>query len=254
MGTSPPARKGILLLGVVLGLAIFAAGLALARTYLPEWREMRPLPRQVFRARFAETAARAGFVLDSGEPRVRLVTRSVLDYEPFRGMGDVGTKWLLATHTGIRVEVSQDVHHPGIRAEGRLMVDFSVDCRPQALIWTPRDFASVFNRHDPESDLRFANGVAPVLLNPGESLGPSRVDSFSTSPRLMIPIVGSSPEQHLMVLISAIGGSVGRRAGAVSEESLSTVETMLNRSIGHFAWRLFALLGALALFVGLAVK
>jgi serine phosphatase RsbU (regulator of sigma subunit) len=254
MTTPTPTRKGILLLGAVLGLAVFALGLALAEAYLPEWREMAPRPERVFRERFGELAARAGFVPGSDEPRVRLVTRSVLENEPFRAMGDGGTDWLLATHTGIRVEVFQEVHHPGIRTEGRLTVDFAMDARPQSLIWTTRDFSAVFKRHDSASDLRFATGVAPALLGPGESLGPARIDTFSTSPQLMIPVLGSSPPQYLMVLLSALGGTVGRRAGAISESSLAVVETMINRSLGQLAWRLLALFSVLGLFVGLAVK
>jgi serine phosphatase RsbU (regulator of sigma subunit) len=254
MATSPPTRTGILLLGAVLGLVAFGLGLALAEAYLPEWREVAPRPQQVYRERFGEIAAQAGFVPVRDEPQVRLVTRSVSEYEPFRALGDEGTDWLLATHTGIRVEAFQEMRHPGVRTEGRLSVDFAMDARPQALGLTTRDFASLFRRHDPASDLRFATGVAPTLLGAGESLGPARVDTFGTSPRLMIPIAGSSPPQHLLVMISALGGIVGRRAGTVTDASLAVVENLFNRILGQLGWRVFAFLSVLGLFVGLAVK
>jgi len=254
MGTSPPIPKGILLLGAFLGLAAFGLGLALAEIYLPEWREVAPQPERVFRERFSELVAQTGFLPVSGEPRVRLVTRSVLEYEPFRAMGERGKGLLFATHTGIRVEVSQKVSHPGIRTDGRVTVDFSVAARPQALIWTTRDFASIFKPHDAAADLRFASAMAPALLSPGESLGPARIDTFGITPRLMIPIVGSSPPQHLLVLLSTLGGTVGRRAGPVSGTALEFVQSQFDRIIGQFGWSLLALVGVLGLFVALAIK
>jgi serine phosphatase RsbU (regulator of sigma subunit) len=254
MGSSPPTRKGILLLGILLGLAVFAAGLAMARTYLPEWREMRPLPRQVFRARFGELAARAGFVLGSGEPQIRLATRGPLEYEPFRSLGDQGTDWLLATHTGIRVEVMQEAYHPATRAQGRLLVDFSLDARPHWLAWMTGDLVSLFKPHDPAADLRFAHAVMPGILGAGESLGPVRNDMLGTAPRLVAPIVGSSPPQRLLVMLSPLGGVAGRGAEAVSGVPPDTLETMLNRSATQSARHLFSILAVLVLFVALAIK
>jgi serine phosphatase RsbU (regulator of sigma subunit) len=254
MTTSPPTRQAVLLLGAVVGLLAFGLGLALAEAYLPEWREMAPRPERIFRERFGELAARAGFIPGSDEPRVQLVTRSVLEYEPFRDLGDAGTQWLLATHTGIRVEVVQKVHHPGIRSAGRLTLDFAVNAQPQSLTWTTRDFSSVFKRRDPASDLRFATGVAPALLGPGESLGPARADTFGNTPRLLIPLVGSSPPQHLMVLLAASSGVAGRRAGPITGAALESVESQFSRSIGQFGWSVLSLLGVLILFAALAIK
>ncbi|HEV7783912.1 MAG TPA: hypothetical protein VGQ28_01170, partial [Thermoanaerobaculia bacterium] len=254
MGSSPPVRKGILLLGIVLGLSAFAAGLALARTYLPEWREMRPRPRQVFRARFGELAVRAGFVLGSGEPQIRLATRGPLEYEPFRALGDRGTDWLLATHTGIRVEVMQEAYHPATRLRGRLLVDFSLDARPHWLAWMTGDLASLLKPHDPAADLRFAHAAMPGILGAGESLGPVRTDMLGTAPRLVAPIVGSSPPQRLLVMLSPLGGVAGRGAEAVSGVPPDSLETMLNRSATQSARHLFSILAVLVLFVALAIK
>ncbi len=254
MTTPLPARKGILLLGIALGLAVFAAGLTLAQAWLPEWREMRPVPRQVFRARFAELAARAGFVLGSGEPQIRLATRGPLEYEPFRTLGDRGTDWLLATHTGIRVEVMQKAYHTGTRTRGRLLVDFSLDARPHWLAWMTGDLVSLLKPHDPAADLRFAQQVMPVILGAGESLGPVRTDMLGTAPRLVAPIVGSSPPQRLLAMISPFGGVVGRRAEAVSGAPPDSLEDLLNRSAGQSARHILSILAVLVLFVALAIK
>lgn len=254
MTTPPPARRAILLLGIGLGLAVFAAGLALAHGFLPEWREMRPRSRQVFRASFAELAARAGFVLAAGEPQIRLATRGPLEFEPFRSLGDQGADWLLATHTGFRVEVMQEAYRPATRARGRLTVDFSLDDRPQWLSWMTGGFTSLLKPHDPEADLRFAHTVMPVILGPGESLGPVRTDNLGNSPYLVAPIAGSSPPQRLIVLPSAFGGSAGRRAEPAPGTLPDSLESIFNRSAGLFARIFLSLLGVLVLFAALAIK
>ncbi len=253
MGTLPPTRKS-LLLGIVLGLAAFAAGLALARTCLPEWREMRPLPRRVFRARFAELAARAGLVLEPGEPQIRLATRGALEFEPFRSLGDSGTDWLLATHTGFRVEVFQEARDTASRMQERLIADFSLDGRPQWVGWINGDLASLLKPHDPAADLRLASAVMPAILTPGESLGPVLTDAVGTSPRQTAPVLGSSPRQGLMVMISPTGGTAGRWAATVAGTSPEPMESRIDRNAGLFFRTVFALLAALVLFAILAIK
>ncbi len=254
MATSPPPRKGILLFGIALGLAVFAAGLALAEAYLPEWREIQPLPRQAFRERFGEVAARSGFVPEPGEPRIRLVTRGMVEYEPFRNLGDSGTDLLLATHTGIRVEVFQEASLPATRSRGRLTIDFSMDARPQSLNWLSRDWAALLRSSDPVADRRLVNSLAPAILGPGEALGPARSDTFGNSPRLVAPIVGSSPPQHLMVMISPISGFVGRRAGASTSGVMESFESLFYRSLGRYGSLFLTFLAVVGLFVALAIK
>jgi serine phosphatase RsbU (regulator of sigma subunit) len=254
MTTPLPARKGILLLGIVLGLAVFAAGLALAQTFLPEWREMRPRPRQVFRERFGELAARAGFALEPGEPQIRLVTRSSQEYEPYRTLGDRGTDWLLATHTGIRVEVAQTARHPEARREGRLAVDFSMDGRPQALTWTTGDIGAIFRPRDPAAGQSFAATLAQGLLGPGESLGPVRTDVLGDAARLVAPLVGSSPPQHVVAMLNALGGNLVRRAGAATGTASDAFQDQVERMISRVAWSFLILLLLLGLFVVLAIQ
>ncbi|HEV7506008.1 MAG TPA: PP2C family protein-serine/threonine phosphatase [Thermoanaerobaculia bacterium] len=253
MGTSPPTRK-VILLGIVFGLLVFAAGLMLARTYLPEWREIRPLPRQVFRASFGELVARAGFVLGSGEPRIRLATRGASEFEPFRPLGDRGTDWLLATHTGIRVEVQQEAYFPETRMQGRVIVDFSLDAKPQWISWTTNDFATLFKPHDPAADLRFASAIMPVVLGPGESLGPVRANMVGSDPHMMAPIVGSIPPQNVLLMIGGAGGTAGRRATTVRGSAPDSGEALFAHSISQFARAIFFLLAVLVLFVVLAIK
>ncbi|HSS50922.1 MAG TPA: hypothetical protein VLX28_18430, partial [Thermoanaerobaculia bacterium] len=252
MTTPLPARKGILLLGIVLGLAAFGAGLAMARAFLPEWREMRPLPRQVFRTRFGELAARARFSLEPGEPQIRLVTRSTPEYEPYRTLGDRGTDWLLATHTGIRVEVSQTARHPAATGEGRLVVDFSMAAQPQAITWMTRDLGALFRPRDPAAGESFAAALAQGLLGPGESLGPVRTDILGDAAQLAAPLVGSSPPQHVVATLNALGGNLVRRAGAATASD--TFQDQFERMIGRVAWSFLILLLLLGLFVALAIR
>jgi hypothetical protein len=254
MATSPPARKGILLLGIAVGLAAFALGLALAGRFLPEWRDNQPLPERVFRERFGEIAARGGLALGSDEPRVRLVTRSPLENEPFRTLGDEGAGWLLATRTAVRVEVSQPADHPESHRPGRLTIDFSLDGRPYLVVWTNRDLLTMFEVADPLAGVRFAERIAPGLLAPGESLGPARVDNFVNTPSLSLPILGSARPQHLQGLFTATDLILMRRAGAAAAHGSELFQAQLYRISGRFGWGALALLGVLGLFVALAVK
>ena len=215
---------------------------------------MRPLPRRVFRERFGELAARAGFALEPGEPRIRLVTRSPLEYEPYRALGDRGTDWLLATHTGIRVEVSQTARHSESRREGRLAVDFSTDGRPQALTWATGDVGALFRPPDPAAGQSFAVTLAQALLGPGESLGPVRTDVVGDSAQFVAPLVGSTPPQHVVALLNAVVANLSRRVGAATETASSAFQDQVERMIGRVAWNLLILLLLLGLFMALAIR
>ena len=102
MSPSVQTRRN-LLLGAVLGLLALAAGIALAERLLPEWRAGQPVAEAVYRARYREMAARAGIVLEPGEPELFLITRNAAQFEPYRPLGKDGPGWLLATHSAICV-------------------------------------------------------------------------------------------------------------------------------------------------------
>ena len=253
MGTSLPARKGILLTGIVLGLMIFAAGLALAGRFLPEWREGKPAPERVFRERFGELAARGGFVLGAGRPRVRLVTPVAYENEPSRPEGEQASRWLLATRTAVRVEVSQEARHPDKGKAGRLIFTFSLDGRPQQFLWVPRDLRSMFLPSDQKADVDRAIRLSSLVLAPGETLGTPRIDSFGNSVRLMIPIAGSAPPQHLLILASPTV-SAAREHGGMTMRAVARSQAQFDRALGIAARNLLAFLGVLGLFLALAVQ
>jgi serine phosphatase RsbU (regulator of sigma subunit) len=244
-----------LLLGISLGLLVFAAGAALAGAILPEWEAGRPQAKSLFRERYRELAARGGFVLQPGEPRVRLVTRGIEGGEPFRSLGDAASGWLRATRTAVRVEVFHGVVRSYDRSAGNLAADFSLDGRAQAVTWWSASLHTLFTASRPEDALPVAAALGPLLLHPEESLGPVGVpDLFLNQlPRVMVPIVGSAPPQFLVVMGK---GSVvaGRWAGPLTEEAPAAVDAYQGR-LAKRPWKaLIPLLPIAGLFLTLLIK
>jgi hypothetical protein len=251
MTTSVHTRRN-LLLGVVLGLLALVAGVALAETFLPEWKAGEPPDRALLRQRFRELAARAGLSLDAGEPEVVLLTRGPEQFEPFRSLGDEGTDWLLWTRAAIRAAVSHGVQDPEGR-RSRLAVDFSLDGQPQYLMSWPQSPISPFATVDAEKGTRTAERLAPLLLAPGETLGPKRQATIVTFPRLLYPIAGGRRPQHLVALVTQIV-FLGRRAGPLTEASAGEADAYVTWIFLAF-WRTLPLLLALGgLFVVLLLK
>src|SRR5262245_32019985 len=197
MRPSVPVRKTALLLGIAGGLLACAAGIGLATALLPEWRAGEPADRAQFRDRYRQLAARAGFVPASGEPRISLTTGVRRSYDVFQSRGE-GVAAQLAARTAIRVAAVQDVRGPEDWPEGNLGVQFSLDGEPLWLSWWDRSL-NPFVLPRPDEAIRRAERLAPLLLSSGESLGPRRLDYFAGTPRLLLPVAGSSPPQHLLV-------------------------------------------------------
>jgi Stage II sporulation protein E (SpoIIE) len=246
MTASAHTRRN-LLLGVVLGLLALVAGVALAETFLPEWQAGAPPGPAPLRQRFRELAARGGFVLEAGEPHAILVTRGHGQFEPFRPLGDRGAGWLLATRTAIRATVSHDVRDPEGRP-GKLAIDFSFDGQPQLLMAWPRKPAALLVPMDVRKAVHSAEILAPLLLAPGETLGPKRQATILTFPRLLYPIAGGQRPQHLVALMTQ-AAFVERRAGPLTEASSGEADAY----VAHIAltfWRnipVFLALGGLFL-------
>ncbi|HEY7214549.1 MAG TPA: SpoIIE family protein phosphatase [Thermoanaerobaculia bacterium] len=250
MRSSVPVRKTALLLGLVGGLLACAAGVALATALLPEWRAGDPPDAAFFRERYRQLAARAGFVAVSGEPRISLTTGTRRSYEVFHATGaDAAPQ--PAGRTAIHVEAIQDVRGPRGWPDGNLGVQFSFGGEPRWLSWWHRG-VNPFVLPRPDEAIRRAERLAPLLLRAGESLGPRNLDYFAGTPRLLFPIAGSSPPQHLLAITQPM--TAGRQRGKLTGETAAEVAAAMSRMfVRVFASTLgFVLL--LGLFVVLALK
>ncbi|HEX4959735.1 MAG TPA: hypothetical protein VF173_02770, partial [Thermoanaerobaculia bacterium] len=236
-------RKGILLLGTALGLVAFLAGLALAESYLPEWRQERPLGETAYRQRYRELAARAGFTLAPGEPEAVLLTRGPEQMEPYRALGDEGSRWLLATRSAVRVEVVHGVTEPGSEGSGVFAVDFSFSGEPQLLTWWG-GFVSPYGLVDPGPALRHVETLAPLLLARGETLGTGRTDTIVTLLRILYPLKGGRLPQHLQAFV--VGGYVFVGRGARDLAHAVGTDDFLARPMTLF-WKLIPCFLALAI-------
>jgi serine phosphatase RsbU (regulator of sigma subunit) len=251
MRSSVPARKTALLLGIAGGLLACAAGVALATALLPEWRAGDPPDAARFRERYRRLAAQAGFIPASGEPGIFLTTGARRSTDIVRTRAE-GPGRQLEARTAVRVGLIQAVRGPGDRPPGNLGIELSFDGKPRHLSWWRRS-SNPFEPPKAEPSRRFAEKVAPLLLHDGESLGPRRLDFAAGAPRLLFPIRGSSPPQHLVV-VAGPQVIAGRRAGRLTDAVAAAVDASLGRMfIGFFA-KFVGFLLLLGLFAVLALK
>ena len=230
-------RKPALLLGIVVGLLVFAAGVALATAFLPEWRAGGPAEKSVFLDRYLDLVSKAGLSPDPGEPRVFLVTRGPEQIEPYRALGDAGSQWLLATRTAFRVGVLHGVRGPGKAGGSGLQVDFSLDGQPEYFSWWSRDLSALFSpRIFFGGEASLPTALAPQLLAPGEALGPRRQDVATALPRVVYPILGGSRPQFLLGIASQQSGFLLREPGALTPATMARADATVFRMIVDF-WR-----------------
>lgn len=238
------------LLGIFFGLLAFAAGLVLAGIFLPQWRTGQPLDERVYRDRFRDLAARGGFALRPGEPRVFLITRGPEQFEPYRPAGDEGSGWLLATRSAVRVTVYHEVDR--LDGPGELGVDFGLDGQPQLLTWWPQS-GSAFAIPNLEEATRSAVPFAPLLLAPGETLGPVQGGTAMTLPRLLYPLRGGGRPQHLFGFFTQ-GVFLQRGPGPADEAAGAMADDRIVRLSVAFWVQIFVLLGLAALFLILLLR
>lgn len=250
-------RKSTLLLGIGAGLLVFAAGLALASAFLPEWRMGEPADRSVFLERYRELAAKAGLSLDPGEPRVFLVTRGPEQIEPYRTLGDPGSRWLLDTRTAFRVGVLHGVQGPGAAGRAGLLVDFSLGGQPEYLSWWSKDLRTFFTpRIFFGGETALPAVLAPQLLAPGETLGPRQQEVVTAIPRVVYPVRGGRRPQFLFGVASPQSGVLLREPGALTPAAVARADTTVLRMIADF-WRAipwFLVLGGLFLILLLKAR
>jgi len=183
--------RGGLLPRFVLGLALFAAGAALALALLPEWSAVHLRGERYFAARYRETAARAGFRLTPGEPRVSLTTGGAPVRQP-----------LPVRDSNLRLEVSHAVQNPGEARPQILDATFLPEGRLRQIEWQNYG-VSVFQPQEPGAYERMARQLVSVLLEPGESPGAVREER---GPGFVVKrayeIVGGSPGERIEVTLS----------------------------------------------------
>jgi len=242
---------------LLLGALVLAAGLTLARLWLPEWQGGAFLPEAAFAQRYRALAGEIGVRLEPGEPRTQLSTGSSdnateddkgLDsYGPEVRSGEIGRS--------IRVRISQMGVMTGDRPVRELTIDLSPTGRPRALQWARPGLGKVFSLGGPPASAEKQRLLAQALLLPGESLGEMTPSSMAGNPVFLAPIQGSSRPEHLQIQTFP-GGNVflSRYPGALAD-GLARVERF---RFGDLLWiaapMLLRLLAVTVLFIALVSK
>jgi len=256
MSASAKLRPTALLLGIVAGLLAFAAGVALASAFLPEWRTGEPEgDRAAFRQTYQDLATKAGLVLEPGEPRVFLVTRGPERLEPYRALGDKGAEWLLATRTAIRVGALHRGAVPGMAGTLWLQADLSLDAQPESLYWWPEDLPEFFAPGNVlPGDPALTDNLAAQILAPAETLGPVRQDLITSMPRVLYPLQGGRRPQFVFGMAARRSGSLERWPGALTPKRAAQADASLLGMITGFWQGIPGFLALGGLFVVLALK
>jgi serine phosphatase RsbU (regulator of sigma subunit) len=164
-------ERNRLLRTIAAGLLVFAIGAALAMWFLPEWKTGPFRDEAFYRARFEAVAARGGFKLEPGEPRVRLASWSTEYKLIYQLAGERGDDWLTASRSAFPVEVRHrvtDAH----RKSGLLFVLFTADGQPWGLALWPSRFTDMAASVSRKSHALVE--LSRPLLRPGETLGAVR--------------------------------------------------------------------------------
>jgi hypothetical protein len=186
---SPTLRPATALLA---GIVLLAAGIALARLWLPEWRgDLQG--KDFYLQRYRELARQAGVRLAPGTPVVSLTVEE-------RSEGDTGAGEPDPT-SGLRVEVSGAAATPEA-ASGlgwQLKAGFSPRGEPLVLSWAPAVGMKAPGRSpiDAPRD-RLETLAAHLMVAPGERLGQRRADETDEN-QASYALEGSRPKQHLEV-------------------------------------------------------
>jgi len=186
------------LLALAAGAAILAAGWALARTTLPEWRAGELPGRADAAERAAEVVAAAGLIGD-GAPRMRVdAIGGTTIGAACETVGAAAPERLAAAGRGLTIAVSLPAHWGG-GPPGTSTVELSARGEPIAASWVPSEAAEFFGFESAVADpTPVADELARQLLRPGETLGPaSEVRAFNNDLTVR-SIVGSEPPEVLV--------------------------------------------------------
>src|SRR5262245_8077913 len=118
------SRSSILrpLAALALGALALAAGVALARAWLPDWQPGELPDRQSFVSRYRELARQAGVRLPSAEPRVALAGRDKNSKLDKSVVDRLGPSRAAQVGAGLLVEVTQEAGPPEGKAAKELLV------------------------------------------------------------------------------------------------------------------------------------
>ena len=220
-----------LLIALGLGALVFVAGLALARTWLAEWR-LGDLPDEsFFLQRYRDLAGRLGARLVPETPRVSIAAPdssteqvpAILDRQPASSAA--------VRRAGPRIQIAQDGILPEPEGVRELTIRFSPEGEALNVMWAQHGwsrFSADFNRTSFTEERRLS--FARLLLKPGESVGGWRGAFFGGAPVRIYEIRGT-PGEHLFSIESP-GGVIGvnRRLGS-QEQGLAAA--------GQFRWSAF---------------
>jgi hypothetical protein len=172
---SPRSETFRLLAVLGLGALVFAAGLACARAWLPEWQDGDLPERGFFVQRYQELTEGIGFTPDPYPPvvSVRLATHetnlTLSCASPDEPVVAVNSRY----GAGVCVEVSQRGTLPGETTARDLVLELSGEGTPRAVLWTLRKQAALTLRiSSPQASSDLQGALLSVLLPPGQRLGP----------------------------------------------------------------------------------
>jgi sigma-B regulation protein RsbU (phosphoserine phosphatase) len=242
---------------LLLGALALAAGLVLARLWLPEWQGGAFLPEAAFVERYRAMAGEIGVRLEAGAPRLQLATgqgdgtteddKGLDSYRPEVRSGEMGR--------GIRIRISQMGVLTGDRPVRELTIDLSPTGRPRALQWAIPGLGRFFSLGGPSASAETLRFLARALLLPGESLGEMTPSALAGNPIFLAPVQGASRPEHLQlqtfpggnVFLSRYPGTLEDGLARVGRLRFSDLFLMLVPS-------LFRLLAVAVLFVVLVSK
>jgi Stage II sporulation protein E (SpoIIE) len=218
---SSPSRR--LLAFLLLGLLTFAAGVALARAWLPEWQVGELHDQGFYAARYRELAHRLGVRLAPGRPRVQV-----------NAQGGPGP--LPAARAQVRV-LQRGLWPAAGGSAQDLVLKLTPDGRLQEASWTPSSVRGVFLGMSPAvADRTRARGphlsaaMAGLLLGPGESLAPPARTIAQPGGSTVLQDVrvaesaGAPPEHLKMTVVPGVVQGVRRPGSAAESAAVSLFE------------------------------
>ena len=222
----PPARAVLLrspLAGLLLGLLVFAGGLALAHAWLPEWQTGGLRDQAYYAARFQALAGRLGVQPAAGRPRVHLAVPEDANGANPAGGREPGSAPGLGASAQVRVWQRAAWPAAGGQTQN-LIVTFAPDGRVREVSWLPGPLGSFFSGMSaaiapPGRAPQLARRAAPLLLGPGESLGPPRAAGSDATQGVetLRDVRGTREPEHLRILALGHTIRVLRRPGNAAE-------------------------------------